>query len=64
VLSPKASIDNCVKSVVAMFGRIDILINNAAIFDAATIVEISRTSYQRVFDVNVGGTLFMMQVRE
>jgi len=53
-----------VKSVVAKFGRIDILINNAAIFDAAPIVETSRTSYQRVFDVNVGGTLFMMQVRE
>lgn len=57
----QASIDNCVKSVVDKFGRIDILINNAAIFDAAPIVETSRTSYQRVFDVNVGGTLFMMQ---
>jgi galactitol 2-dehydrogenase len=37
------------------------LINNAAIFSAAPIVEIDRADYARVFDINVGGTLFMMQ---
>ena len=45
------------------FGRIDILINNAAIFDLAPIAEITRESYERVFAVNVSGTLFMMQVK-
>jgi len=43
------------------FFPIDILINNAAIFTAAPIVEITRDDYQRVFDINVSGTLFMMQ---
>ena len=42
-------------------GGIDILINNAAIFTAAPIVEIERANFQRVFDINVSGTLFMMQ---
>ena len=42
-------------------GGIDILINNAAIFTAAPIVEIDRATYQRVFDINVAGTLFTMQ---
>jgi len=43
------------------FGPIDILINNAAIFTAAPIMEIERADYTRVFDINVKGTLFMMQ---
>jgi NAD(P)-dependent dehydrogenase (short-subunit alcohol dehydrogenase family) len=46
---------------VAAFGQIDILINNAAIFTAAPIVEIDRADYQRTFDINVAGTLFTLQ---
>ncbi|KFE34915.1 sorbitol dehydrogenase [Thioclava atlantica] len=42
-------------------GGIDILINNAAIFTAAPLVEITRADYERVFRINVEGTLFMMQ---
>lgn len=55
------SIDAAVAETVAALGRIDILINNAAIFTAAPLVEIDRADYQRVFDINVSGTLFMMQ---
>jgi galactitol 2-dehydrogenase len=55
------SIDAAVAATVATFGQIDILINNAAIFTAAPIVEIDRADYQRVFDINVAGTLFAMQ---
>lgn len=55
------SIDAAVASTVEAFGQIDILINNAAIFTAAPIVEIDRADYQRVFDINVAGTLFTMQ---
>ncbi|NKX45353.1 L-iditol 2-dehydrogenase [Roseicyclus persicicus] len=55
------SIDAAVAETVAALGRIDILINNAAIFSAAPIVEIERADYQRVFDINVAGTLFTMQ---
>ena len=55
------SIDKAVDETIRAFGQIDVLINNAAIFTAAPIVEIDRQDYQRVFDINVSGTLFTMQ---
>ncbi|SOB99063.1 D-sorbitol dehydrogenase (acceptor) [Rhodobacter sp. JA431] len=42
-------------------GGIDILINNAATFTAAPIDEITRADYDRVFAINVSGTLFTLQ---
>ena len=55
------SIDAAVVATVDAYGSLDILINNAAIFTAAPIVEIERDDYARVFDINVAGTLFTMQ---
>ncbi|WP_281973689.1 L-iditol 2-dehydrogenase [Ruegeria faecimaris] len=55
------SIDAAVAKTASHFGPIDILINNAAIFTAAPIVEIERADYNRVFDINVSGALFTMQ---
>ena len=55
------SIDRAINATVAQFGQIDILINNAALFTAAPIAEIDRADYDRVFDINVAGTLFTMQ---
>jgi len=55
------SIDAGVADTVARLGHIDILINNAAVFTAAPIVEIERADYARVFDINVAGTLFTLQ---
>ncbi len=55
------SIDAAIADTVQQFGGIDILINNAAIFNAAPIVEIARADFQRTFDINVAGTLFPMQ---
>jgi NAD(P)-dependent dehydrogenase (short-subunit alcohol dehydrogenase family) len=55
------SIDNAVAAGVAHFGQIDILINNAAIFTAAPIAEITRADYQRCFEINVAGALFTLQ---
>ncbi|MDX8442367.1 L-iditol 2-dehydrogenase [Mesorhizobium australafricanum] len=60
-VTDQASIDAAVKAVEARAGGLDILINNAALFDLAPIVEISRASYDRLFSVNVAGTLFMLQ---
>ncbi|RWD40497.1 L-iditol 2-dehydrogenase [Mesorhizobium sp.] len=56
-----ASIEAAVKAVETRADRLDILINNAALFDLAPIVEISKASYDRLFSVNVAGTLFMLQ---
>lgn len=55
------SIDAGVAETVACLGGIDILINNAAIFTAAPIAEITRADYDRCFAVNVTGTLFTLQ---
>lgn len=56
-----ASVEAAVKAVEARTGGLDILINNAALFDAAPIVDITKASYDRLFAVNVAGTLFTLQ---
>lgn len=60
-VSDQTSIDRAVSETVDTFGQIDILINNAALFTAAPIIEIDREDYARVFGVNVAGTLFTLQ---
>jgi D-sorbitol dehydrogenase (acceptor) len=60
-VTSQSSIDAAVQQVVDTAGGLDILINNAGLFDLAPIVEITRESYERVFSINVSGTLFTMQ---
>lgn len=55
------SIDAAVAITLEKFGSIDILINNAALFTAAPIVEIKREDYDTVFAVNFAGSLFTLQ---
>ncbi|MEP3437201.1 MAG: L-iditol 2-dehydrogenase [Hoeflea sp.] len=57
----QTSIDDAVKFVADRGDGIDILINNAALFDLAPIVEITRESFDRLFSINVAGTLFTLQ---
>lgn len=60
-VTDQSSIDRAMEEVVGRTGRIDILVNNAAVFDLAPIVEITRDSYERLFTINVAGTLFTLQ---
>jgi D-sorbitol dehydrogenase (acceptor) len=60
-VTDQASIERAVATVEARSGGIDILINNAALFDLAPIVEITRASYDRLFAINVAGALFTLQ---
>ncbi len=60
-VSSRASIRAAVDQVADAFGGIDILVNNAALFDLAPIVEITEASYNKLFGVNVYGVLFTMQ---
>ncbi len=55
------SITKAVDEVVAKAGQIDILVNNAALFDLAPIVDITEASYNKLFSINVYGVLFTMQ---
>lgn len=60
-VTKQGSIDAAVREVEERAGGIDILVNNAALFDLAPIVEITRASYDKLFAVNLAGTLFMLQ---
>lgn len=55
------SIDAGFAAAVGQLGQLDILINNAALFSAAPIAEITRADYDKLFAVNVAGTLFCTQ---
>jgi galactitol 2-dehydrogenase len=55
------SIDAAFAEAVQKMGKLDILINNAALFSAAPIAEITRADYDKLFAVNVAGTLFCTQ---
>ena len=60
-ITKQDSIDKTVNSACEKLGGIDILVNNAAVFDLAPTLEISRADYTKIFSVNVEGLLFMLQ---
>jgi NAD(P)-dependent dehydrogenase (short-subunit alcohol dehydrogenase family) len=60
-VTDQASIDTGFAKAIALMGKLDILVNNAALFDACPIVDIPRATYDKLFAVNVAGTLFCMQ---
>lgn len=60
-VTAQSSIDAAVAETIHKLGHIDILINNAALFTAAPIVEIKREDYDQVFAVNFSGSLFTLQ---
>jgi len=60
-VTDQQSIDQCVNDTTNALGPVDILINNAGVFDLAPIADITRQSYDRLFAINVSGTLFMAQ---
>ena len=55
-----AAIEKVVAEIAAE-GPIDILVNNAALFDLAPITEVSEESFDRLFSINVKGPTFLMK---
>ena len=49
----KSDIDKTINLTLKSFKKIDILFNNAGIFDMASFFESKRESYNRIFEVNV-----------
>ncbi|WP_376873919.1 L-iditol 2-dehydrogenase [Albirhodobacter sp. R86504] len=60
-VTDQSSIDAAMATVERIAGKLDILINNAALFDASETVDITRESYEKLFAVNVSGSLFTLQ---
>ena len=56
-----ASIDAMVNAVEQCFGGIDILVNNAAVFDMAPVLEVTEASFDKQFAVNTKGMFFTLQ---
>ncbi|MDO4682974.1 MAG: L-iditol 2-dehydrogenase [Lautropia sp.] len=57
----RESIDQLLAAASQRFGPLHTLINNAAIFDMAPLLESDEASFDRLFAVNVKGMFFMMQ---
>lgn len=48
-------VDAFINNVVATHGRLDIMVNNAGIFEMADMVDATNESYERIFGINVFG---------
>ena len=55
------TLDTLVDAAARRFGTVDLLFNNAAVFDMAPLLDADEAMYQRLFDVNVKGMFFVMQ---
>ncbi|MDP4299370.1 SDR family NAD(P)-dependent oxidoreductase [Leptothrix discophora] len=60
-VTDKASCEAAVQAVLARFGRIDVLVNNAGITQPVKTLEITGADYDRILDVSLRGTLYMSQ---
>ena len=56
-----ASIDQMVAEVVAAFGRIDVLVNNAGVTRRAYIMDLTEADWDRIMRVNGKGVFFCLQ---
>jgi NAD(P)-dependent dehydrogenase (short-subunit alcohol dehydrogenase family) len=54
-------IREAVGAVVEEFGRLDVLVNNAGIFESAALEEISPEQWDRMFDTNTRGPFLIAQ---
>lgn len=53
--------EQAIAAVVAKFGRVDVLINNAGITQPVKFMEIDPESWERIIDVNLRGVLYLSQ---
>jgi len=60
-VTSRADCDRAVAAVLAAFGQVDILINNAGITQAIKVWDIDADSWDRIQDVNLRGVLYLSQ---
>ncbi len=57
----KADVDALVQQVLALHGRVDVLVSNAGIFKASPFLEVSESDFDEVLRVNLKGAFLMGQ---
>ena len=57
----REQVQNIVKQTVDKFGRIDVLVNNAAILHVATLLDTSEEIWDEVIDINLKGVFLCTQ---
>jgi NAD(P)-dependent dehydrogenase (short-subunit alcohol dehydrogenase family) len=55
----EASAREAIAAVIAQFGRLDVLVNNAAVFESAKLAEITLAQWDAVFETNARGPFLM-----
>lgn len=60
-VSKLADVKEMVEQVVDLFGKIDILINNAGITRDATLVKMSEEDFEKVIQINLNGVYYCTQ---
>jgi 3-oxoacyl-[acyl-carrier protein] reductase len=60
-VSKQADVDRLFEVARKTFGTIDVLVNNAGVYEFAPIDQVTEASYRRMFDLNVLGTMLSTQ---
>lgn len=61
-VSNLSQIDHLIESVMARFGRLDVLVNNAGICPRVSIEDMTETLFDRVIAINLKSVFFMSRV--
>lgn len=57
-VSNSKEVDNLVKEAVNLFGKIDIMVNNAGVGDAQGITDVTDENWNRVIGINLSGVMY------
>lgn len=60
-ISSAADVTAAVEEAMARWGRIDVLVNNAAVFDEPPFFELDEMTFRHTFEINVTGTFLLSQ---
>ena len=58
----RSSVEEAYKQILSIHSRVDVLINNAGIFERTPIPTLSESALERIINVNLSGTLRCMSV--
>lgn len=60
-ISSSSDVDAVVRDAMGRWDRIDVLVNNAAVFDEPPFLELTAETFRATFDINVTGTFLLSQ---